>query len=404
MRAQSKVALCLILLVAGAVAQQPNSGYATMAINGVFGPPYPNYVNLRTSLPAYFNFAGATNQPYVLFQTSAIQVGSYFLPASNSLNSVDLTLNPFPVIVIDGFQYPAYSTNSSGNAFLQIDVPPAGNPPLGVPLGLQLALQALLADPFSSIGVTFTAATQITVTQGPTITTLGLGDEGNATVNVALNPIPFYGTNRLTLTVNANGYLTFTASSSDFTPSASEFNSQQPRMAGFWTDLDSMPSTGGTIKSIVDNNPGPGLVPYVRIDYEDVHSWLAGQTHTFSMYMQTDGYLEIIHATTNNASLYDTITGIGPGGNLSSAPQKNFVGGVIPGAPVTIGDGILSNPPYSFTGANNESFFEWWGIVSQHLYYGNGYDNPYDMYATTLHFLPAGTGGLPGSTIKYTLY
>jgi hypothetical protein len=199
-----------------------------------------------------------------------------------------------------------------------------------------------------------------------------------------------------------------TASSSDFTPTPTEFNAGSPRVAGFWTDLDSQPTAGGTVKSTVDNNPGPGLVPYVQIDYNQVESWISSQSHTFSMLLRADGYLEIIHATTNNASLYDTIVGIGPGLNQSTAAQKNFVGPQLGGAGAALGPGILTTSPFQYIGAVNESFFEWFGLLSQHApptgFYTNGYDNPYDLYATTLHFLATGTGPLPSASNRYTLY
>ena len=399
-----KCALLIALSVSAVCAQtpQPNSNFASMAINGVWGGPWPNLANVRTSLPAVFDMGGATNQPYLTLQTTTTAVGTYYLPANNSQNSVDLTFTPFPVIVLDGFKYPAiFNTGPTGQQTFGITVPAA------VPIGLSLALQTLILDPFSSIGATLTAATQVTVTQGPTILTVPFSpdnDEGLATITLPAGmTVPFYGTNKTNFTVCSNGYLTFGSTGSDFTPTASQFNSGPPRMAGFWTDMAG--GGTGTCKSTVDSNPGPGLPAYAQIDFTNWPDWLAGTNHTFSMVMRTDGTCEIIHSPTNNSGLYDVITGFGPGGGLSIAGQKNFVGPTLPPPGNVTGPGILTTPPsYAYVGAANESFFEWWGIQAQHLYYANPYDNPYDMYATTLHFLPNGPGGLPGSSNQYILY
>jgi hypothetical protein len=311
-------------------------------------------------------------------------------------------LNPFPVIVIDGFKVPAFSTDFSGNSSFAITLPPAGNPPNGVPLGLSLALQSLVADPFSSLGITLTAATQITVTQGPTITNLNVGDEGNYTLSTSAMPIPFYGINYTTIYANANGYITFGSQDSDFTPSPSEFNSAPPRIAAFWTDLDSAPSAGGTVTATVDNNPGGGNPGFIRFDYVNVEGWTVNVHHNFSALLRADGYLEIIYPATQNASIYDQMTGIGPGSG-GGLTQKNFIGPQPTGS--SVGPGILSTSPFAYLGNVNENFFEWFGVTGIAMpFYGNSYDNTFDLYVQTLHFLPSGSGGLPGASNRYTLY
>jgi hypothetical protein len=373
-----------------------------MEINSTPGPPFPILTNVRTSTSCPSLFGGASNQPYAVFQGANLSVGSMFLPASNSLNSVDLALSPFPVLVIDGFQYPQYfSTDFSGVGGFSVTIPPSGNPPNGVPIGLQLGLQAIVADPVSSLGVTLTAATRITVTQGPTITWLNtLTDDNFQVVTMpAGNPIPFYGNNYTALNVNANGYITFGSQDiGDYTPTMGEFVTGPPRMAAFWTDL-STPSN--TVRSTVDTNPGPGLFPYALIEFINVTGWTLSVQHSFSMYLQADGYLEIIYPPTNNASIYDQITGIGPGQNLGGTQtQKNFIGPQPPGS--TVGPGIL---PGSYLGNVNESFIEWFGLTNGSMpYYGNSYDNPHDLFTQTLHFMPQGSGSLPGSTNRYVVY
>src|SRR5262245_18572216 len=178
MRRQSS-AIAVALICSAVFSQQPNSGFASMTINGVVGPPYPIQTNIRTSTIAAFALSGASNQPYAILQTPLLGVGSAFFPANNSWNSFDLALNPLPALVIDGFANPISRTDGTGNGGFGIAVRTSGLPPNGVPLGMTLTRQAAVADPFSSLGVTLTAATRITVTQGPIITNLNLGNEGS---------------------------------------------------------------------------------------------------------------------------------------------------------------------------------------------------------------------------------
>ena len=63
---------------------------------------------------------------------------------------VDLALTPTPVVAVDGFMNPFFNTGPSGIGGFQVTVPPTGNPPNGVPVGLQLALQCLMGDPFNT--------------------------------------------------------------------------------------------------------------------------------------------------------------------------------------------------------------------------------------------------------------
>jgi hypothetical protein len=402
MNVKVKTFVLLPLIAFMAIAQQPNSGYADMTINGAVGPPFPILTNVRTSLPCSFNFTGATNQPYAVFQGAALQPGAAYIPASNSLNSVDLALSPFPVLVIDGFQYPQYfSTDFTGQAAFAINVPPAGNPPNGVPLGLQLSFQAVMGDPFSSIGVTLTAATRITVTQGPVITYYSLGDESSVAITNANMPLPFYGSNYTTLHVNSDGYICFGTSTQDFTPSDVEFVSGPPRAAPFWCDLD---CPANSVKVTVDTPQNGGTIPgFVRVDWITVNDYTLPVQHTFSTLIKTDGNLELIFSPLNNASQYDQLTGIIPGNNVGAPqPQKNFVGPQPSGS--SVGPGILTTPPFTVLGNVNEGFFEWFGIVTVHQYYSNPYDNPHDLFGITIHAQPAGSGTLPGSTNRYSIY
>jgi hypothetical protein len=394
MNAKTIVALFLCTLVS--VGQQPNTGNHSMTINGINGPPFPILTNnVRTNTLVTFQMGGASNQPYAVFQGN-LGVGSMFVVGG----IVDLALNPFPVLVIDGFQNPTFRTDFSGVGGFSVQVPGVGTFPNGVPLGLQLTLQSLMGDPFNSpFGVALTAATKITVTQGPIVTFYSLGDESVQTINMATMPIPFYGSNYTSLTLCSNGYLTMGATTSDFTPTDVEMNSGPPRLAPFWTDLDCPPNA---VKSTFDVNPGNQLPGFLLIEYTNVFDFTLPVTHTFSMLMRTDGSVEITSANNNNPSQYDSITGIGPGNNLGlPQTQKNFIGAQPTGS--TVGPGILTTPPGALLGTVNMSFYEWFGIVGVNGYYGNTYTNLFDIF-TTIHFNPIGNGNLPGASNQYVCF
>ena len=116
------------------------------------------------------------------------------------------------------------------------------------------------------------------------------------------------------------------------------------------------------------------------------------------MLMRDDGYLELIFVS-NNASIYDQITGIGPGSAGGTQPQCNFVG---PPPTASVGGPILPN---GTLGNVNQAFFEWFGTTNgSQPYYGNSYNNLYDMPGVTVHFSPGGGGALPLASNRYQVY
>jgi hypothetical protein len=379
-------------------AQQPNSGNHSMTINGIDGPPFPIVTNnVRTSTAANFQMTGATNQPYAIFQGN-LGTGSLFI--INSI--VDLALSPFPVTVIDGFQNPTYKTDLSGTSGFSVQVPGVGVFPNGVPLGLQVSLQALIGDPFNSpFGLSLTAATKITVVQGPTVTLYSLGDESVTAISMSSLPIPFYGTSYTQIQLCSNGYVTMGANGvSDFTPTDSEMNSGPPRIAPFWTDLD---CGYQAVKTTLDTNPGNGLPGYMTIEFNNVIDFGNVVQHTFSLTMKADGNVQIHSAASNNPSVYDSITGIGPGNSLGlPQTQKNFVGPQPAGS--SVGPGILTTPPFALVGTVNMSFFEWFGIIANNAYYLNPYNNQFDIFGQTINFQASGSGALPGASNLYIVY
>jgi len=392
----------IALFACVAAAQQANSANHSMTINGVDGSPFPILLNVRTSLPATFIWTGLANQPFALYQGTT-HAGTLTTP----YGIVDLFMNPLPSKILDGFQNPLFRTDASGSGSMVVQVPPVGNPPSGVLVGLLLGEQAVMGDPFNSpYGISLTAATRVTVTQGPIVTFHNnLGDVGDDPLDITSMPIPFYGINYTALYLDANGFVCFGAQDpDDYFPTPSAMIGGPPRVAPFWTDL--LCGTN-TVKTTLDTNPGgtgSGVPGYLNIEYTNVgEPFGLVNMHTFSMLLRNDGYLEITSASTNNYSSFDQTTGIGPGNNLGgSQPQINFVGAQPPGS--SVGAGILTSPPFARVGNVNEAFYEWFGTLANNPYYGNTYDNPFDLYAITLHFQPGGSGTLPGSTNRYTVY
>jgi hypothetical protein len=373
--------LSALLITAFTIAQQPNTPQASLVINAVAGPPYPITMTVQTNAPATGFFHGAAGVPYLLVRslTGQLQPGA----ATFFGDSFDLPLSPMPMIEHNGFDPgplgAPFHTNGSGNANLPGIVPPST-------AGTMLAYQAALADPLSAFGVSLTAATGVTIAQNWISTPVSLGDEGFYSINLANFQIPFYGVGYSQIYVYANGYMTFGPTPvSDFTPSNVEFNSGPPRLAGFWTDLDC--NYGSVVVTIASASTGnaPG---FVRVDYTNVSDYAIYTPHTFSMQIHASGIVQIIHTSNGFASNYDQITGIGPGGNMSTVPQKDLSANATPG---------------SLLGAVNETFFEWFGLFWM-PYYGNPFEDPYDLFGKTLTFFPMGTGGVPQSTQRYLLY
>ena len=252
-------------------------------------------------------------------------------------------------------------------------------------------------------GVSLTAATKITTTQGPTVQYYNLGEDTNTTITPGFQ-IPFYGSNYGTYYLCSNGFLTFGSpdSQADYTPTDVEMNSGPPRFAPFWCDL----SCGANqVRITTDTNPGPGIPKWTRVDFMNVTDLGArGSRHNFGMLMRDDGYLELINGS-NNASQLRRDHGHRPreqppGGDHAqphSSGQCNFVG---PPAIPSLGGPILPN---GVNGNVNQAFFEWFGNANM-PYYGNAYANNYDMPGVTVHFSPGGSGALPGASNRYQVY
>jgi hypothetical protein len=211
-------------------------------------------------------------------------------------------------------------------------------------------------------------------------------DEGVWVLNLAPFQLPFYGTNYSQLYVSANGYITFGAVYSDFTPSDLDMTSGPPKLAGFWCDLDSGPQP---VVGTVDATATPTAPGYVRINFTNVPDFSGlGFQHTFSMQIWSTGVVQIVHSPTNPASIYDQITGISPGAGGPQVPEKDL-------------SALLA--PNSYVGAPFESVYQWFGNPFTNPYYTQSND-PYDLAGKVITAVPMGGGGLPQSTTQYLIF
>ena len=353
------------LLVPGVVAQQQNSGGASMLINGAAGPPYPITTTINTGSQTSIQINGNPNQPFILMQHPQLQQPGMDLGPYGILHL------PFPGLnmIGDGWANPGlYSTNVIGQWSIGFQVP------TGLPQGATMTYQTVVADPGSAVGLTLTAATKITINVAQTVINHTLGDDNFVAVN--LNnygglSIPFYLGTYSTYYVNSNGSVSFTAGSSTFTPTASEFNSSVPRIALKWSDLS--PQNGGQVRSTIDTS---GSEPTVLVEFINVPDYGGGAapTHTMSTRMGTvTGTIDFIQSAQSPWSWFDHIAGIGPGQNQSpSSTPKDL-------------SAIHANGGMS--GLAKESFFE----VFRGATTASGFP-AWDLTGVTIQFLAIGAG------------
>lgn len=382
------------LLACATVAQQPNSGFASMTIGGIDGPPYPIAMNARTSTTVSFVMSGSTNALCVICSSANGNVQ----PNSATFfgDKCDLPLSPPLVVNLSGLTNPAFTTDLSGVFAFSVNVPPAGAQPNGIPLGFTAAYQGAMVDFFSPFAWSLTAATRVTIVQGPTIVnmTTGIGtygDSGQATVNLTTYAmtLPFYGVNHSTVHVSGDGYMTFGGGQApDFTATNTEMNQGPPRIAGYWTDLDQLGSA--IVRYTIDSNPGAGQFPYLLAEFLNVADAGNGMNHNFSWKIDTQGFVQIFQHTNQNPSIYDVLVGIGGGLAAMYTPPTN--------------KDLSALVAASYPGAFHESFYEWFGIPGLNPNYTLPNPDPFDLGGVTLNFNPNSPGSLPASTASYLLF
>jgi hypothetical protein len=368
------------------VAQQPNAPLSTMKIDGNDGPTYPMNVSVRTNTTSTISILGGVGARFLTCVSATGQLQLFSAPIFG--DKLDLPFNPPVGLWLNGFYglgVGAFQTGPLGQKDVPVSVP--GN----LAINSTIAIQTAMDDVSSPFGLSLTTAALITVTQGPTVTSLaftGGNDEGYSTISLPAGmSVPFYGTAYTKLHVYTNGYIvpsnTTTAPASDFTPSAGNFALGTPRIAMFWCDQD---ITGGVCISTVDANP-PGLAPFVDVSFQGNSDFGGGGTiHNYSARIDTAGILDVVHPFTNSASVfYTSLVGICAGSNL--------------GPNSTIGKDLSVLDTNGYTGALNENFFEEYASSQGNIGFVS-----YDLQGRTLTFIPIGSGTGATATNTYFLF
>lgn len=387
-----KAVWCAALSVGALSAQQPNAVFARFTVDGNDGPSYPMSVNVRNATATTLAWAGAANARFLLAlsATGHVQAGA----ASVFGDALDLPLSPPPVAWLDGFAGPGagfFVTGPQGSFSTAVVVPGA------VPVGATFGLQAMMDDPSSPFGFSLTAATEIAVTQGPTVTTLAFADTDDGVALVDLAPagltVPFYGVAYSKLEVHINGYVVPTnaavAGVPDFTPSVAEFAAGAPRIAGLWLD-QYLPAGVGAIQATIDANP-PGQPAFVSISFQSTAEFPGGfGLFNYAVRLDAQGRVDVSHPfATSSPYTASAIVGISPGGGLGPTPT-------------TAKDLSALDAGGTYVGAISESFFEQY--LPGFLAGTSTALPPFDLFGRTLSFLPSAPGSLPQSADAYVLF
>jgi len=150
-----------ILLSGLALAQQPNGPAATLRVDGLDGPVFPQEVFLATSAPSglmTLEIEGAPSQPYSLAYTSDSPLSAGLPTAAGLLDLSPMTGR----FLIDGIAMSVGgldllgTTGQGASSRWALPISGAGFGSIGT-------FQALIADPSSAFGFTFSGAAQVTL-------------------------------------------------------------------------------------------------------------------------------------------------------------------------------------------------------------------------------------------------
>jgi len=290
------------------------------------------------------------NQPNASMDVNGAVAGGASAGSLRICTSSAATLNLQTALAVTGFDIwtqpnPAVPANAGGvttgsGQLLNVDLtdplgswvfggvaPLASNPlaapgqSLGfftAPVSLTLAGQMGVVDPGSADGFSLSQAVELEIVSSYALPIGGPGgDDASTTFNFLTEFCSpgyfYYGTVYTEFHVSSNGRVVFGAADSDFSPSVGEALTDNP-FAGFWTDLNPHPVSGGG--NITVDSSAPGVV---RVNYNGViYYGQSAAPNTFAVVMDT-----------NNGDLtLDGLTGIGnnPAVVGSAAGDAQFFG------------------------------------------------------------------------------
>lgn len=151
---------------------------------------------------------------------------------------------------------------------------------------------------------------------------LSLGDDTFAAVSLDF-AFPFFGTSYNQMFVGSNGFITFGSGDTTIVESVSEFLNKQPRIAGFWDDLN--PGAGGIVDATGDANS-------MVVSFTGVPEFFNTGANTFSVTLFSNGNIDL---TFGSMTSNDGIVGVSPGGGAVDPGPTDF--SVRPGPHVMLG-------------------------------------------------------------------
>lgn len=339
-------AIIAMVVAATVSAQEPNTAGGRLEINGYDPGTYPiSQVVIGPSIT--LEIGGGALLPYTLVTgplnpANNLTLAGQFVDVGTPPAYADMN------VVIDGTSPGASLLNLL--AVLDVSGQSVWTLPSGPPqANVTFSLQGIVWDPGHPDSFDLTAANTYTLNacEG---TDLGLGDD--AFVQLFLNSwtFPFYGTTYTDVFVGSNGFVTMGSGDDDFSPSASEMLSGQPRIADLWIDL--APNEGG------QNLWRDDTVSTATLCRVDVPLFSTARYNTLSLTLDNQGNVQIFFPGGQQEA--DTpLVGISPGGNLSMAPSLDV------------------SAAHMFNGSMNMALYEFFNI-----------NNLFDLTATNVIFLP----------------